>query len=111
MQEIQKNIARNLRRAMVERGRSAEEFAEEISISKTALLQYLRGTANPTVETLSVLAAGLKITPAELISGLPPGWEQAEIVLRASREIASLPVYRREIAKLLLSELVAVFSE
>jgi transcriptional regulator with XRE-family HTH domain len=109
MQEIQRNIARNLRRAMD--GRSAEEFAEDLGISKTAVLQYLRGAANPTVDTLTVLAAGLGITPVELISNLPPGWEQAETILRASKEIAALPLARREAAARLLLELAALFAE
>ena len=111
MREIQKNIARNLRRVMDARGRTAEEFAEEVSISRTALLQYLKGSSNPTVDTVAVLAEGLGITPTELISGLPPGWEQAETVLRASKEIAALPLERQEIAVQLFFELVAVFSE
>jgi len=111
MQEIQRNIARNLRRVMSDRGKSAEEFAEEISISKSALLQYLKGAANPTVDTLVVLAEGLEITPMELISDLPPGWEQAETVLMASKEIAVLPLARRETAVQLLLELAALFAE
>lgn len=111
MQEIRKNIALHLRRAMKERGGTIEEFAEEVSISKTAMLQYLKGTANPTVDTLVLLADGLRITPAELISNLPPGWEQAETVLRASKEIAALPLARQETAVRLLLELAALFAE
>lgn len=111
MQEIQRNIARNLRRVMADRGKSAEEFAEEVSISKTALLQYLKGTANPTVDTLVVLAEGTGITPTELISNLPPGWEQAETILRASKEIAALPLARQETVVQLLLELAALFAE
>ncbi len=96
---------------MDERGRSTEEFAEELSISKTAILQYLRGDANPTVGTLALLADGLGLSVGELISGLPPGWGQAEIMLQASKEIAVLPLARRETAARLLLELAALFAE
>ena len=111
MQEIKKNISMHLKRAIEERRQTVEEFSEELSISKTAMQQYLRGDANPTIDTLVLLADGLGISVKELISSLPPGWEQAEIVLRASREIAALPLERQEVAMRLLSELVAVFSE
>ena len=111
MQEIQKNIAKNLRRCMRERNLSTIEFAEELGIPLTSAKNYLKGKSNPTAETISLLADKLNITPVELISGLPPGWEQAEIVLRASKEIAALPLARQEIAVRLLLELAALFAE
>lgn len=70
---IQRNIAKNLKRVMDSRGQSAAEFAEDIGVSKAAMLQYLRGASNPTVDTLVVLSEGTGIPPAELISDPPPG--------------------------------------
>lgn len=111
MQEIQRNIAENLQRTMRERKLSVMEFAEELGIPLTSAKNYLKGKSNPTAETISLLADKLDITPVELISGLPRGWGQAEIVLRASKEIAALPLERQEIAVRLLLELAALFAE
>ena len=111
MQEIQKNIAENLKKAMQERNLSTLEFADELGIPLTSAKNYLKGKSNPTAETMSLLAEKLGITPVELISGPPRGWEQAEIVLRASKEIAALPLARQEIAVRLLLELAALFAE
>ena len=111
MQEIKKNISMHLRRAIKERRQTVEEFSEDLSISKTAMQQYLRGDANPTIDTLVLLADGLGLPVRELISDLPPGWEQAEIMLMASKEIAALPLARRETAVKLLLELAALFAE
>ena len=111
MQEIQSNIAKNLRRAMQSRNRTLLEFSEELSVSRTAMRKYLRGEANPTVDTLAVIAAKLEMTPGELVSDLPRGLGQAETMLQASKEMAALPLERQEIAVRLILELAALFAD
>lgn len=96
MQDIQANIAKNLQRARDARGLSVLEFSEELCISKTSLGQYLRGVANPTVLTLSVLADKLGVTAAELISDLPDSVIQAETILRLARTLSDLDPAQRE---------------
>ena len=111
MREIQKNVSRNLKQTMLSRNRTLLEFADEISVSRSALRKYLDGSANPTADTLAVIAEKLEMAPAELISDLPQGVGQAETVLRASKEIASLPLERQEIAVRLILELAALFAD
>jgi len=111
MQEIQKNIAQALRRSMESRQKTLTEFSEELNISKTAVRQYLHGTANPRADTLTMLADSLGITPAELITGEPPGWSKAALLLHAAQEIGPLPPEQQREAVRLFLALVAVFSE
>jgi transcriptional regulator with XRE-family HTH domain len=111
MQEVQAHIAKNLKRAMQERGQTLLEFSEELGISRTAMQQYLRGTANPTVDTLATIAEQLGISLGELVSGLPAGVMQAELVFRAAKEIGQLaPDQQMEGVSLFLA-LVELFSQ
>lgn len=110
MREIQRNIADALRRTMEARQQTIIELSEELDISRTALLQYLRGESNPRADTLAAMADKLGITPAELITGIPPGAASAEQVLRAAKEIGSLPPERRQEGIALFLALVDVFS-
>ena len=68
MQEIQENIAKKLRAAMKGQKKTISVFADELGISQTALKNYMRGESNPRADTITLLAEGLGITPAELIS-------------------------------------------
>lgn len=111
MNEIQNNVAKALQKAKQDQNKTLEEFAEELNISRTAMRQYLQGTANPTADTLTVIAAKLEMSPAELISGLPSGVTQAEFICRVAREISTLAPCRREECIRIFIALVELFSQ
>lgn len=111
MQEVKHNIAKTLRRSMEVRHQTLMEFSEELNISKTALRQYLRGTANPTIETLATISDKLGMTPAELIADDPAGVSQATLLLHAAQEIGSLPTEQQREGIRLFLALVDLFSQ
>ncbi len=59
----------NLRRLMAERGLSAQKLSYAAQIPSSRISQLLNGsTRNPTLGTLSALAAGLEVTIDELVA-------------------------------------------
>ena len=66
--EIQKNISATIRRKLREY-KNQEEFAQEVGIGHTTLQNILAGRGNPNTETIELLAKGMKISPAQLVSG------------------------------------------
>ena len=111
MQEIQENIAQKLRVTMERHQRTISDFADELDIPSSSLKNYLRGTSNPRADTIALLADRLDLTPAELISDLPPGTIQAKLVFRAAKEIGELAPEQREVGIQLFLALVDLFSE
>ena len=65
-------VAENMRRARLARGMSLRELAAETGLSKALLSQLERQVANPTVSTLTRIAATLEIGFAELIKSAQP---------------------------------------
>jgi transcriptional regulator with XRE-family HTH domain len=79
---VQDLPASNLRRLRIARHLSLSELARATAMSKATLSGIENGRANPTVETLSALAAALRVPLVELLEELPVG----EIrVVRAAR--------------------------
>ncbi len=66
--EIQKNISATMKRKLKEYG-SQEEFAQVLGVGETTLQHLLAGRGNPNADTIELLAKGMKMTPAELVSG------------------------------------------
>ena len=66
--EIQKNISATMKRKCKEY-RNQKEFAQELGVGHTTLQTCLAGKGNPNAETIELLARGMKISPAELVSG------------------------------------------
>lgn len=66
--EIQKNISGAMRKKLREY-RNQEEFARELGVGRTTFQTCLAGTGNPNAETIELLAKGMGVSPAELVSG------------------------------------------
>lgn len=107
---VNRNIAQNIHRYKQERHLSIAELSEELGIAKSAAVNYLNGTGNPRTDTLELLAEKCGMSAAEIISAQPPGWERAEIEVRAARTLGSLPPEQRNKAVNLFLALVDVFS-
>jgi transcriptional regulator with XRE-family HTH domain len=61
-------VARNVRRLRHERGYSISELARRASLAKQTLSSIEAGEANPTVLTLTAIAAALEIPVAHLVT-------------------------------------------
>lgn len=66
MDYLNKNIARNLKKARMRRGLSLDYVAEQSGVSKSVLAQIERGEANPTIGTIERIISGLRISITEL---------------------------------------------
>lgn len=67
--QIQKNIAATIRKVMDEENKTLEEYSDELGIGRTSLQGYLSEKSNPRADTIQLLADGMHMTPAELVSG------------------------------------------
>ena len=106
--EIQKNISATIKRKL--RGyRNQEEFAEELGIGHTTLQNILAGRGNPSADTIELLAKGLKMTPAQLVSGETVPVDRAFDLISGMIDTLH-PVMQRS-AKLLLEDLHQLFRE
>lgn len=108
---ISENIAKTLRTIKEDRGLSYADFAEELGIPKSSLVEYLGGYGNPRADTMELLAERCGIPIIEMISAPLPGREQAETVLRTAKELSVLPPEKRRIAIQLFLEIAALFAE
>ena len=66
--EIQKNISATMRRKLREH-KNQEEFAQELGIGHTTFQNILAGRGNPSADTIELLAKGMNLSPAQLVSG------------------------------------------
>jgi transcriptional regulator with XRE-family HTH domain len=69
--DIKEVLAANLRRLRIARGLSLSELARATGAGKATLSAIEGGQANPTVGTLSLLAAALRVPLAELVDEPP----------------------------------------
>ena len=107
---IKENVSAAIYRYQRGRDLSLREVAREFGIPWASLEGYANGRANPRADTLELLAKKLEIPLTELVSGSPPGWEQAETLVDAAVAIGSLPPEHREECVELLLRLIALFS-
>lgn len=68
--KIAKNIAAILQRELRASGKTKLEFSQELGIPRSTLQGYLKGEACPRADSIETLAAGLSISPAQLVSGM-----------------------------------------
>lgn len=66
--EIQKKISATLKKKL-KQYRNQSEFAQELGIGHTTLQNLLSGRGNPNADTIELVSKGLKISPAQLVSG------------------------------------------
>lgn len=107
---IVKNIAHALRRYKEVNKLSMCELASELGIAVSSLQGYMDGTANPRADTIDLLAQKMHLSVMEMISGPALECERAEIIVRAARTIAELPVEKQEKGIQLFLQLVALFT-
>lgn len=88
MNQLDKNIAVNLKRIRKEKNMSLDMLAEKTGVSKSMLGQIERGESNPTVATIAKIVDGIRIPFEELI------YPKTESVMVIDNE--KLPLYREE---------------
>src|SRR3954447_15417207 len=97
---VQDQLARNIRRLRIARHLSLSELARATRIGKATLSSIENGHANPTVGTLSAVAAVLRVRVAELLDEPALGEirvVRAKPVEGVERPIASLPLNASEL--------------
>lgn len=107
---IRENIARSIAQYKLSHRLSMEELSSKLCVAKSTLVQYLNGAGNPRADTLELLAEKCGISLIELISAQPPGWEAAEIIVLAARELTSLPPERQKQGIQLFLDIAALFA-
>jgi transcriptional regulator with XRE-family HTH domain len=65
--DIQRLLARNMRRLRKEYGWSQEHLAFEAGLHRTYISGVERCVRNPTMTGLAKIAAGLKVSPSKLL--------------------------------------------
>ena len=81
--DILSSLARNLRRYRTLRGLSSSEVAQRSQIARATLSALEAGRGNPTLDTLSAIAAVLGVGVPELVA---PGSSSTMALVRASTE-------------------------
>lgn len=88
MNQLDKNIAVNLKRIRKSRNMSLDMLAEKTGVSKSMLGQIERGESNPTVATIAKIVDGIRVPFEELI------YPKTNSVVIIDNE--KLPVYKSE---------------
>ncbi len=88
MNQLDKNIAVNLKRIRKSRNMSLDMLAEKTGVSKSMLGQIERGESNPTVATIAKIVDGIRVTFEELI------YPKTDSVVIIDNE--TLPVYKSQ---------------
>lgn len=88
MNQLDKNIAVNLKRIRKSRNMSLDMLAEKTGVSKSMLGQIERGESNPTVATIAKIVEGIRVPFEELI------YPKTDSVVIIDNE--KLPVYKEE---------------
>jgi len=108
---VNQNLARILHRVKAERELSYAEFANELGIPKSSLVEYMNGTGNPRADTLELLSEKLNLPITEIISDPLLGEERAEMIVRTAKAFSGLPPEQRERGFQLFQDLAALFAE
>ena len=66
--ELKKNLGANIKRYRRQKGKSMEDFAEEICIARSTLQEMEAGRSNPRLDTLEVISKSLDVSPQLLLS-------------------------------------------
>lgn len=88
MNQLDKNIAVNLKRIRKSKKMSLDMMAEKTGVSKSMLGQIERGESNPTVATIAKIVDGIRVPFEELI------YPKTESVVIIDNE--KLPVYKSQ---------------
>lgn len=88
MNQLDKNIAVNLKRIRKSKKMSLDMLAEKTGVSKSMLGQIERGESNPTVATIAKIVDGIRVPFEELI------YPKTESVVIIDNE--KLPIYKSQ---------------
>lgn len=88
MNQLDKNIAVNLKRIRKSKNMSLDMLAEKTGVSKSMLGQIERGESNPTVATIAKIVDGIRVPFEELI------YPKTDSVVIIDNE--KLPVYKAQ---------------
>lgn len=110
---IQQNMADIMRIIKKESGKSIAEFSEELNISCTALQKYLNAEGNPTIKTIELLAAKMRIDPIEFMAGTfePNQYRIIFLLLDTLQEVSSLSPIKKERFTELFLEIIHLWDE
>ncbi len=107
---INKNVARVLMQHKEEYALSFDDLSRKLGIARSSTVNYCNGAVNLRADTLELLAERCGVAITELVSDPLPGREQAETIILAAKELASLPPGHRERGTQLFLELAALFA-
>ena len=65
---LQRNLSDSMNLIRAKRQHSITKFSEELGISRSAVQEILKGTANPRIDTVEHIAKQLKMDPLLLLS-------------------------------------------
>lgn len=110
MEKSQENLSAKLKALRALRGKSLEEFSEELQVSKTTLQEIESGKGNPTLVTLQLIAKNLGIPASALLGDTPDTSEllTSQLILSALSFVQSLPEERRTLVFRLFDQLVVL---
>lgn len=108
---IIKNVSIAMRKYKELTQMSISEMSEELGIPPSSVQCYLKGSSDLRATTIELLADKMKVPLTEMVSGPTPGWERAETIVRATKELSGLSEENREQAIRLFLQLVALFSQ
>ncbi len=107
------NLANFLKTIQLGSGKSQEELAQQLDISRAALSKLLQGMGNPRLDTVERMAKNLEIDPALLLCNPQDenGLKSLPSLLTVLHTIAQLPTQKRHRLADLLQELSQLWSE
>lgn len=109
--DLQKNLSNSMRFIRASRHQSITEFSEELGIARSTLQLILSGKANPTIDTIELIAEQLCMDPLLLLSSDKSYTDSAALVAEVIHKISFLDNAQRERFLTLFQELVLLLSE
>jgi transcriptional regulator with XRE-family HTH domain len=67
MKKLPRLVAKNIKKHLNNRSKSAEKLAYEIGMSKSFIYEFLRGEKDMTIHNLQLIADGLEIKAKDLL--------------------------------------------
>lgn len=96
--KLRENFTDNMKLIFERSSYSLAEFADELSISRSALQDILKGSSNPTLSTVDLIAEKLDIDPISLLSVSETQMPAADSLTQLLDWILDLPGEERPLA-------------
>lgn len=110
---LQQNLSNYLNAIRRHKNQSLTEFSQEIGVARSTLQELLRGTGNPRLDTIQVMADGLGVHSMELLSSeySQQQIQFAYILLETIKTFSSLPKEKKTTAAYLFHELIMMMED